>query len=103
MNDKVQGSLTSKVAVVTGAGQGGGRGAAINFAREGAAVVLVGRTATKLNAVAAQIKALGGRSLVVTGDVTVQDTIAECVSRTLSAFGRIDILVNAAQSPDLRY
>src|SRR5271170_280856 len=103
MNEKVQGSFVGKVAIVTGAGQGGGRGAAINFAREGATVVLVGRTASKLEAVAAEIKSLGARSLVVTGDVAVQETIAACVSRTLSAFGRLDILVNAAQSPDLRY
>jgi len=103
MNDRTPGSLASKVAVVTGAGQGGGRGAAINFAREGADVVLIGRTTNKLVAVAAEIQALGRRSLVVTGDVTRLEVITECVSRTVATFGRLDILVNAAQSPDLRH
>jgi len=103
MSEKAQGGFAGKVAIVTGAGQGGGRGAAINFAREGAAVVLFGRTTSKLNAVAAEIKALGSRSLAITGDVTRQEAIDDCVKRTMTTFGRLDILVNAAQSPDLRY
>jgi NAD(P)-dependent dehydrogenase (short-subunit alcohol dehydrogenase family) len=103
MNDRTPGSLVGKVAVVRGARQGGGRGAAMNFAREGADVVLIGRTTNKLDAVAAEIHALGRRSLVVTGDVTRSEVVTECVSRAVATFGRLNILVNAAQSPDLRH
>jgi NAD(P)-dependent dehydrogenase (short-subunit alcohol dehydrogenase family) len=103
LSDQVRGKLDGKVAIVTGAGQGGGRGSALNFAREGADVVLFGRTAGKLESVAQEIKKLRRRALVVAGDATQLASVNECVERTIASFGRLDILVNAAQSPDLRY
>jgi NAD(P)-dependent dehydrogenase (short-subunit alcohol dehydrogenase family) len=96
------GRLVDRVAIVTGAGQGAGAGCALALAREGAAVVLVGRTIAKLNAIAAQIRAGGGRAHAYAADITRQSTVKGCVSRALNAFRRIDILVNAAQSPQMR-
>ncbi len=97
------GRLGGKVGIVTGGGQGTGRGAALCMAREGAALVLVGRTEAKLQGVAGEIERQGGRAITVAGDVTRRETIDETVARAIEAFGRIDIVVNAAQSPDLRY
>ena len=58
------GKLTGKVAIVTGAGQGGGMGAALALAAEGAAVVLFGRTESKLEKVAAEIESRGAKAVV---------------------------------------
>jgi NAD(P)-dependent dehydrogenase (short-subunit alcohol dehydrogenase family) len=102
MRYRGSGKLQGKVAIVTGAGQGIGRGSALTFAREGADVVVFGRTSSKLESVSEEIRRLGARALPIAGDVTHSDSVQECVARTLSAFYRIDILVNAAQSPDVR-
>jgi NAD(P)-dependent dehydrogenase (short-subunit alcohol dehydrogenase family) len=96
------GRLQGKVAIVTGAGQGGGYGAAIAMARAGAAIALVGRTRSKLSKVADEIAAIGGRSLVIPADVSSREAITSVVAKTAEHFGRIDILVSAAQSPEMR-
>ena len=92
------GRLDGRVALVTGAGQGIGRGVALALAKEGAAVSLAGRTLSKCEAVAAEIAALGGRALPVACDVSVREQVDAAVAATVSAFGGIDILVNNAQS-----
>jgi NAD(P)-dependent dehydrogenase (short-subunit alcohol dehydrogenase family) len=94
--------LQGKSAIVTGAGQGGGMGAALALAAEGAAVVLFGRTTSKLEAVAAVIAERGGKAVVFSGDVTKEADLQAAIDLALSSFGRLDILVNAAQSPELR-
>jgi NAD(P)-dependent dehydrogenase (short-subunit alcohol dehydrogenase family) len=96
------GRLADRVAIVTGAGQGAGAGCALALALEGAAVILVGRTTAKLDAIAAQIHARGGRARAYAGDITREPTVGGCVGQAIDAFGRIDILVNAAQSPQMR-
>jgi len=96
------GKLTGRIAIVTGAGQGGGMGAALALAAEGAAVVLFGRTAAKLERVAAEIAARGGQAAVFTGDVTVEADLAASIDLAVQRFGGLDILVNAAQSPEMR-
>jgi NAD(P)-dependent dehydrogenase (short-subunit alcohol dehydrogenase family) len=96
------GKLDNKVAIITGASQGSGYGAAIAMAREGAAIVLVSRTVSKLQAVAREITEFGGRSLVHAADVSDRTTPAAIVAATIQHFGRIDILVNAAQAPEMR-
>jgi meso-butanediol dehydrogenase/(S,S)-butanediol dehydrogenase/diacetyl reductase len=90
-------TLNGKRAIVTGGGQGVGRGIALALAAEGAAVALVGRTESKLLAVAAEIEKPGGTALPIVADVTRPDDIRRCVEQTVRVLGGIDILVNNAQ------
>jgi NAD(P)-dependent dehydrogenase (short-subunit alcohol dehydrogenase family) len=95
------GVLDDKVAIVTGAGQGVGRGIALALAKEGAAITLYGRTPATLKKVAAEIEAFGGRAHVQKGDVKSAEDIDSCITATLAAFGGIDILINNAQEVPL--
>jgi NAD(P)-dependent dehydrogenase (short-subunit alcohol dehydrogenase family) len=90
------GQLDGKVAVITGAGTGLGAATATLFAREGAAVTLVGRREEKLKEVAADIDADGGRALVVPGDVAQPDTAIRAAQESIQTFGGVDILINNA-------
>lgn len=90
-------SLTGKVAIVTGAGQGVGQGIALALASAGAKLALFGRTASKLDSTATLIDERGSEAICVAGDVCSADDLARLVEETVSAFGRIDILVNNAQ------
>ena len=90
--------LTGKTAIVTGAGQGLGRGIALVLADRGANVALTGRTESKLKAVAAEIDGAGGTSTHVVGDVGNREDVQQMVDGALDAFGAVDILVNNAQS-----
>ena len=92
------GRLDGRVALVTGAGQGIGRGSALALAKEGASVALVGRTLSKCEAVAAEIADLGGTAVAIACDVGVREQVDAAVDATVRAFGGIDILVNNAQS-----
>lgn len=93
--------LKDKVAVITGAGQGVGQGIALAFAAEGAAVVLAGRTLAKVEAVAQQIRAGGGKALALECNVKQPESLAALVDRTVAEFGGIDVLVNNAQEVPL--
>ena len=92
------GLLDGQVAIVTGAGQGGGRGVALAVAKEGAKVAVLGRTVSKCEAVAAEIAAFGGTAIAVECDVEHRDQIEVAVERVLAEWGRVDVLVNNAQS-----
>jgi NADP-dependent 3-hydroxy acid dehydrogenase YdfG len=85
--------LEGKLVWVTGAGSGIGEAAAIALAREGAIVVLTGRTPSKLEAVAAEI---GPLAHVIVGDLTDSSRVETIAAEILQRFGRIDILVNNA-------
>jgi meso-butanediol dehydrogenase/(S,S)-butanediol dehydrogenase/diacetyl reductase len=89
--------LENKVAIVTGAGQGVGRGIAHALAREGAAIVMMGRTRATLAKVQSEIESFGGRATVSVGDVKSAKDIEATVAHALSTFGGIDILINNAQ------
>ena len=89
-------SLQEKVAIVTGAGRGIGRGIALTLADAGADVVAVGRTESEIEQLASEIRENGRRCLPIPTDVTSSPQVEAMVSRTLAEFGKIDILVNNA-------
>jgi len=93
----MSGRLQDRVAIVTGAGQGVGRGIALAFAREGASVVLAEFDEATGSGVAAEIEALGRPALFVQCDVTSRNSVEAAVSAAVERFGGIDVLVNNAQ------
>lgn len=88
--------LKGKVAWVTGAGSGIGEAAALALAEEGAEVVLTGRTKSKLDAVAAAIKAKGGKAHVQPADVMKSAQVQAVADYIKANCKRIDILINNA-------
>lgn len=85
-----------KVAVITGAGQGLGTGFAKDFARQGAKVYLLGRTYSKVEKVADEIRAEGGCATALGCDVGDRGQVKDCFERILAESGKVDILVNNA-------
>jgi NAD(P)-dependent dehydrogenase (short-subunit alcohol dehydrogenase family) len=90
--------LQDQVAIITGAGQGVGRGVALALAAEGARVAVLGRTLAKCEAVAAEIAGRGGEAIAVRCDVEHRDEIEASVQQAVDTWDRIDILVNNAQT-----
>jgi NAD(P)-dependent dehydrogenase (short-subunit alcohol dehydrogenase family) len=88
--------LDGKIAVVTGAGRGIGRAVAELLAEHGAAVVLVARTASQLDQVAAAIRDAGGQAAPMAGDITDDEFVEQVFQAVREQFGRLDILVNNA-------
>jgi 2-deoxy-D-gluconate 3-dehydrogenase len=86
--------LTGRVAAVTGANTGIGRGMAIALAEAGADVALVGRTPAEETA--AEVRAAGRRAVIVDADLSTTAPIAGAVERMLAELGGLDILVNNA-------
>lgn len=92
-----QGRLAGKRAIITGAGSGMGRAAALRFAEEGARVGLLDIDERALGAVAAEIAAAGGEPLILPADVTDEAEIAQAVAAAVGRWGGLDTLVaNAA-------
>jgi NAD(P)-dependent dehydrogenase (short-subunit alcohol dehydrogenase family) len=88
--------LKNKVAVVTGAGDGIGRGIAQRFGQEGAAVVLAERNASSGNSAAECIRRGGGEAVFIETDVSDESQVKSMVQGALHRYGKIDILCNNA-------
>ena len=88
--------MSAPVVLITGALTGIGRATAEAFAREGAKVVISGRNAEAGEAVAAELRTLGGEAHFIRADVRHEDDIRALVDGTVAKFGRLDIAVNNA-------
>jgi 3-oxoacyl-[acyl-carrier protein] reductase len=88
--------LRGKVAVVTGAGRGIGRGIAVKLAEKGADVIVSDINAQTARQTTKEVKALGGRTLAVEVDVAQRSQVENMVTNVVAEFGKIDILVNNA-------
>jgi len=88
--------LIGKKAIVTGAGQGIGHGIALKMAREGADVVVAEMNPDAGTRTAREISALGGKALFVKVDVADRQDVQGMVEQVLTAWGRVDVLVNNA-------
>jgi 3-oxoacyl-[acyl-carrier protein] reductase len=92
----VVGQVEDRVSLVTGAGRGIGRAAAILLAEEGADVALVARSSSELAEAAGEVRAAGRRALEIRADVGAPDVAALVCGRVISELGSIEILVNNA-------
>lgn len=88
--------LKDKIVLLTGASEGIGRATALALAAEGVTVVLTARSDAKLRDVAAEVEAKGGKALVLPGDLGNEAEREQLVQATLSAVGRVDVLINNA-------
>ncbi len=88
--------LKNRVALITGGSQGLGKAIAARLAREGASVVIAARNRELLEQAAEEIRAVGGRVVVVQADVSSAADCTRLVREATKAFGRLDILVNNA-------
>ncbi len=94
--------LQDRVAIITGAGAGIGKGIAVNFAREGANIVVAEFNETSGVATTAELQALDMSAKFIATDISKPESVAAMVEQTIAEFGRVDILVNNAY-PTMKY
>jgi NAD(P)-dependent dehydrogenase (short-subunit alcohol dehydrogenase family) len=92
-------SLAGRRALVTGASRGIGRAIALGYARAGADVAVVARSADALEDLAAEVRELGRSVLALRCDVTQREEVVNAVERALNELGGLDVLVNNAGGP----
>ena len=95
----MSGRLAGKIAVITGAGSGFGKGTAEVFAREGATVVVVDVNEVTARETVDGIRAAGGQAWAMACDVSRADQVQRVMEETQREYGRIDILFNNAGIP----
>lgn len=88
--------LKGQVALVTGGGTGMGRATAVEMARSGADIALIGRRAEPIENCAEFIRQLGRKAVAVPADIRAPEQIDLAMQRIKKEFGRLDILVNNA-------
>jgi NAD(P)-dependent dehydrogenase (short-subunit alcohol dehydrogenase family) len=96
------GKLEGKAAWVSGANKGIGEGVARLFAKEGAKVAMIGRTAQEGEKIAKEICDAGGEAFFITCDVTKDEQIKASIEKTAARYGTIDILINNAGIVDVK-
>jgi len=88
--------LQNKVAIVTGAGRGIGKGISLALAKEGCSVVVSDINQEECMRVVSEIETLGSKAMAVTCDVSKKEAVDTMISETIKKFGALDILVNNA-------
>ncbi len=98
-------ALSGKTILVTGASRGIGKAIALKCARDGANVVVTGKTEDPhpklpgtIYSAAEEVEQAGGKALAVALDVRAEEQVADCVRRTVETFGGLDVLVNNASA-----
>ncbi len=89
--------LTGKTALITGGGQGVGQGIGLALAKQGVNIVVTGRTLEKCETTAELLRGRGVKALALRCDVKSAEELQNSVDKTITEFGRLDILVNNAQ------
>ncbi len=93
--------LADKVAIITGGGRGIGQAAAMEFVREGAAVIISDIAEhDEVNDTLSQIEVLGGKGMFVQTDVGDEPQVISLVNHTVETYGKVDILINCAGASD---
>jgi NAD(P)-dependent dehydrogenase (short-subunit alcohol dehydrogenase family) len=95
------GVLAGKVALITGAGRGIGRGIAHAFVKEGAKIAIAEIDDPAADGVVAELEAIGGEALAIHCDIRDSSQVNACVATTVERFGGLDILVNNAIKADV--
>lgn len=88
--------LQNKSVIVTGSGRGIGEYIAKRLGREGANIVVTGRTTKDIEKVSEEINNEGGRSIFIKGDVTREEDVKKVIHETIKEFGKVDLVVNNA-------
>jgi NAD(P)-dependent dehydrogenase (short-subunit alcohol dehydrogenase family) len=94
MPESIGGRLLGQTAIVTGAGTGIGQGIAVAMAKQGARIVIVGRTLATLEDTKRRIEEAGSEALIVHGSIADREVAEQTMTAAIEAYGRIDILVN---------